>query len=565
LALWYQIEAANGAVQLKEGQKLQDFVTRIQATTPLGKPDEWGQRGEGIYWWTDVSPDWGSFPVEFEFLDPSTPPEGQGRFQEVLSFSDVPIPQVNQRIGFSHRESKTGRGTYVALTQVERVAPKSAAPGAATTTPENPNGLYKRPPGAVVLTFRIHPPATVADLQVSGHLNPGSVVDDKGTDLTEWKMPAAPKGEAPFFRLRHRLPNGVAAETVGIPAARLVRFTLPSLPQPGAKTMDIKLSMAESASSLRQEKWYRKFHFDLAPNQLPFASNPFEPVRIWESAALKVAVESVIPNSNHHYSLRLWTHDKTVPPANRTKWIVTGYSTRDAKGQLHPHYSDGDPGIDFRWKLDGTPIGDNENGVVVGVYDFDKLGKPMPLLIQLHQRRYVRHRLEFRPLLMPQPGQNIQVNATADEGRAKGDGPRLVLREVGHFNKQNLLPGTTKSNQMRAEQAEIVSQYGAGVRLAFEILPAASRKSFLSFIENLNEIAVMDERGHLLDEQSIGPANDEQRYPKGKWFTVFLVAPTQATKTLTCTMLMDEVFETGKKANVEILALPLKPQMKLRN
>lgn len=426
--LWYEVESQDPGVNPSPGKTLKDYIISQRALDPMGQPvDGTVIRNSTVVAWDNVDPRWAHVPLEFELLDPAAPPAASGEFEELLLFKDVPIPAKAGEVGRVDRTLTTANGTRVIL---EKLAVR----------PEGQKGkdwinFRASEEGQVVLGLRWEPPARVPDLTANLSIGIGGVIDDTGKDL------AAPGSlgmgqiggddleEQPGQRQQTLLSGG--------------RNTLyvSTRPAPKARTLAIRIQVQERAQSLKQEKWLRRFRFEVPLQNVPFAFTPqtARPVAVAEDRELTSVLESIgtSPNTDTngwYTSGRLYLRDgqsnQSGNPRDKTvlrRWVIEESTPRDK-----PNRESAFIGSSF-WKADNTPVREGETAAEFSFFDYNarQPSQKLTLEFKVAAESRTRHTLDFANLPIPRNGQISEIN----QSRQLPSGARFILRQVGYFTE----------------------------------------------------------------------------------------------------------------------------------
>ena len=520
-ALWYELESADARVRPAKGKTLADYLTTERAFDPTGRRVGGGMtRTQKVVGWDGVDPRWPTVPVEFEFLDPSAPAAATGEFEESLLFKDVPLPDKANKIVHVNRSLTTANGTRVFL---EKLAVRPNRPGW--------DNLLVSEEAELVFVVRWEPPENVPDLAAGVSLFDGSVIDNTG------KMLAGPHvygtGQMGGDQL---VQQPEQPPLTGGRSTLMVRTP----PSSKAKSLDVKLQVRESALSLKQEKWLRRFRFEIPMQNVPFelTPQPARPVAVAEDKEISAELESIrtYPNGKDNgWTLqgRLWLRDRQPNHARQWRWVVENGTARDEQNTIFEDYSQ-DPVDSAFWKANHTPVRQGENGEGFSFTGFEAKRAPQKVTLEFEAQAESRanHTFEFTNLPFPTDGKITEIN----QGRPLPSGARLIMRQIGYFTEDQ---GT---DFISGEKRKPITRFG----ISYEYQPATGSRTSASY----RAIQATDDKGRLINQGSGLLASGTE---------VYLRPPAADAKSMNVRLSIEEVT-LGPKRTVVFHNLDTRPR-----
>lgn len=460
LGVWFEVRSPT--MKPAAGKTLAAAVRSIKAVTPWRSVSAARFKKPTLAWCERVDPRASALAVEFEVLDPAAPPGATGEWDAPAQFKDVPLPTKVDVPLKINRTITTPRGTRVVLEQVAlRVKEKQ-----------------------MWLTLRALPSLSVPDLETKfvtdkyHYLDVLPVVyDDKGKNL------AADLKTSPI--------NQLAGDGDDWHGAVTIKTVLPSA---GAKNFAVGVKVHESAPSLKQERWFRHFRFDLPAQHLGFQPGPMSGKGgDWVSKdaldangkpVVEGTLEAVMPNFGNH-QVRFWWRDlNPLRDGSDRYWRIQKIST--SEGEMGPNSS-----YPIYWKLDASPPAPSEYGeaMIFGGQDARRLN----FNFTLEAVRTALDTLEFTDLPLPAPGQTEIINQT----RTTKMGTRLTLRQISYLQNpkgQKKLPNLSENE---VENLRINSDSAATLVLVFD---KENNQSVKKMESELSLPKIYDEKGRELSQ-----------------------------------------------------------------
>ncbi|MDQ3814454.1 MAG: M56 family metallopeptidase [Armatimonadota bacterium] len=497
MAVWYDLTATDPQVRPAAGKVLRDYLTTIKPLDPSGQPVYGTSTGnQGVKAWDGIDPRWATVPIEFEFLDPAAPRGATGEFEESVLFKNVPLPGKLKQPLRVNRTLTTTHGTRVFLEKLA-VVPKE-------------EDIWQKEP-KILFVVRWEPPQRVPDLEADLSLTTSSVRDDRGNDLNPNTFGYVESGADLLESLPERTTLAVSA------------------PPRGAKFVNVKINVSESAPSLKQEQWFRRFRFNVDMQEVPFQAEvkPVRPVAVAEDHDVTATLETLHHQDNGHYGGwqalgRLWLRARQQDKGLPWTWRVKEATFRDESN--HEYKDDFPSGSErLRWKADGTPVRDGETGQEINATCFEARRAPKKLTLEtkLEAERRVVHALDFTGLPLPKSGQTMEINQT----RQLSTGARLTLRQVGYFTEEQ---GTSRYGK----KLKPLTQFG----VLYEFTPAAGSDATASY----HGARAIDDKGQPLNRGTGIIASGS---------LVYLRTPAADAKSLNLRLTIDEVT-TGPQKTV---------------
>lgn len=262
LVVHYEVSGDNRKVRAAKGKQLLDYVTSITPQDLYGFP-----AGNGYGWssgsieMSGLDPRQSAMPFEFEFLDPAAPPRATGKFQETLVFKNVPLPPKRDQVLHIGRSLTTSHGTRVFL---EAIAVSSAK-----------SNKFIGEENKILMSAYSLPPAQTPDMTATLRFSDtNGIVGTKGEKVTG------------------RWGNGwIGGDELGnLSNAATVMFD--AVPSLKARSVNVRVEVSEEAPSLKQDKWFRRFRFQLPQNQLPVgAISSVRPLAVAESSDFSATLD----------------------------------------------------------------------------------------------------------------------------------------------------------------------------------------------------------------------------------------------------------------------------------
>ncbi len=237
----YSVQA-NPMPHLALNKSLLDYVTAATQTAPDGSALGYGScyasdlAGRKIAAWITSELDstrWPMVKINIDVLDPAASIRASGRSVEPIKFFDIPTPTEVDQMTPVHAETVTPLGTRIV---VEKVFCSTATGNTHTT-----------------FLFRVVPDASAPDL--SFKLEGGDkAVDDTGKNLGGGNV-----------NLRSDMPDMIDQKNDPM----LYSTSITGIPSSNAQTMQLTLNASETSERLRDDRYYRHFHFlvSLVPSQ----------------------------------------------------------------------------------------------------------------------------------------------------------------------------------------------------------------------------------------------------------------------------------------------------------
>ncbi len=380
LVVHYEVSGDKRKLRAAKGKPLSEYVTSITPQDLYGFP-----AGNGYSWssgsieMSGLDPRQSAMPFEFEFLDPTAPPRATGKFQETLVFKNVPLPPKRDQVLHIGRSLTTSHGTRVFL---EAVAVSSAK-----------NSKFFSNENKILMSAYSLPPAQTPDMAATLRFS-----DTNGMVGT--------KGE----KVTGRWGNGwTGIDELGN-LSNAVTLTFDAVPSLKARSVNVRIEVVEEAPSLKQDKWFRHFRFQLPQNQLSVgATSSVRPLAVAESSDLSVTLD-FLKNFGDSRKTQICIANKeganwdwNVETATLDNSVDTWQSgTATSSG----------------WKQSGRPARVGEkcvqldfssfNGVDAGVFAPLALKMRLELQAQSQKLRIVN----FRNLPVVRRGQSLSLNRT---------------------------------------------------------------------------------------------------------------------------------------------------------
>lgn len=369
-------------------------------------------------------------------------------------------------------------------------------------------------------------------------------MDDKGIEL-----PARGRG----WHAGDDLEGKPGRETLRAPA----QFT------PGARTCDVTMRVEEGARSLRQDKWYRTFRFELKLSQVPFASHKSAPPPIAAATGehADVTLESLEPMLSSRapprdYRVRLWIAPKDEAHTPQRIWLLKRVKAVDDAANVYV----GAVGFQrLRWQADGSPARLGQWGWSVRPTCFGRRqGKPSKFELEAEivaVDRFERT-VTSSDLPMPEPGEFIDIMKRAEVTEAGG---QFLLRRIGYFTEDEL-PLTMSDRRKETFRPPVgvaaVVQYVAPDQAPGGVVTGEVKSHFRCEAATDDQGRSLKERGQTTQTLD-GDAFAEAPPAEGTWRTFLLVPPWPDSKKLNLTFRMSEtlksrIVETVKFRNVPI-------------
>ncbi len=410
--LWvrYVVTSDSRKVRLPKGKSPIQYVTQIRGYDNYGFPNSSADNGN--YEWDSggsiefggLDPRQSSVPVEFEFLNPVAPPSATGKFEETLQFNNVPLPGKRDQVLPVGRSFTTAHGTRVFL---EAIAVSSAK-----------SGKFLGDENKVLMSMRTLAPAQTPDMKAQLSMNFGDGV-------------VGSNGEKAMTNAGY----SVVSDDLLQNHANTVTLYVDALPSFKSRSVNIRVQVSEEAPSLKQDKWFRRFRFQLPQNQISLGDmNSRRPVAVADASDIRVTLDS-LKKFGDDYKTHLWFTDKD---GANWDWNVASATISDGSNST---WQTDSITHSSQWKQSGRPMQIGENGINLNFSFFGNPGTRIPtpkaleMRLELQAQKRDLHVVNFRNLPLPSHGKPWLLNRTV----TFPSGAWFTIRKVesGSFDDQN--------------------------------------------------------------------------------------------------------------------------------
>ncbi len=430
----------------------------VEAILPNGwrmRGDSIGPPQDGLYtrvWGSDyaIDPRWGELKLEFTWQDPKTPPNANGRFQEMVEWKDIPLPQKPDETLALNLAQTTPNGTRLWL--------ESAVIQGRQRDPEDKQ-LY--------LVGRWLPPENAPDLCAeieTSRGNPG-----------ERRLALEYDTGAPFQDRTHHI-NVAPGRSFGLVDTTAGYFTASAAAPPAeAKTATLLVDVKSKAPSLEQAQWTKRFDFTVPFSPVPtLADAPKTDVQPVAETDLGDSHLSLLPPhfQPERGSKNMWKAEvllqSPAADASDRQWITTGvsWSFEPARNKSFTGMNT----LSSPWRDDGTLLGPNEKMwcITPSLQNDQPLPAQPKLTIESNWKEVQRSRfdLDFAKLPVPQSGQILTPNVEFPVG----EWGHFSIRKIGHFDAEHTL-----SPRVASRYSMLQPPYGLVVVLEYVPSPNAPK------------------------------------------------------------------------------------------
>lgn len=482
LMVHYEVSGDKQKVRAAKGKQLSEYVTSITPQDLYGFP-----AGNGYSWSSDfievsgLDPRQSAMPFEFEFLDPAAPPRATGKFQETLVFKNVPMPPKRDQVLHIGRSLTTSHGTRVFL---EAIAVSSA----------KSNKFFGNQNKILMSAYSL-PPAQTPDMAASLQLSrTNGIVGTKGEKVTaDWGNGWTSKDEL------GNLSNAVTLMFNAVPSLK-------------ARNVNMRVEVSEEAPSLKQDKWFRHFRFQLPQNQIALGvMNSRRPVAVADASDIRATLD-FLRKFGDDYKTQICIANKDGASWD---WNVETATLDDSVDTWQNSTN-----MSSVWKRSGRPARAGEKCVPLDFSFFtgSSAKTPASKLLKMHLELQAQSRkprvVNFRNLPVARRGQTLLLNRTV----RFPSGAWFTIRKVENV----VAVGSNGSNGGIKDKSQITS-----MAVTYETNVQANSDHWIS----CEKISGTDNFGHNLGTSGVTDS--------GK--ALFFVPPSLKSTSFNLRLLLSEV------------------------
>ncbi len=468
---WGAARTLNDVVKIKRLFGPQGQILSAPGLGTIGDSKSWGA-GQRVFV-NDLDPRWEKLTAEWEILDPTAPPEANGRVTSPLVFEHLAVPAAGQEVPIN-RTLQTASGASLTLEKatLEKIGPDKRA--------------------ATNFWYHWTPPPDVPDLKLTLDI---TKVESNGA---AWQSNSG-GGSYSGFSGSHRIDAAPPAD---------------------AKEMAVTFKILEVAPSLQDRKWFSRLQMTIPVAALVAKSPPIVPTTdpptvLAEAKGPGVRIQAEVRDRSWGNGWGGWLWIKSEEAAKGTSWLVREVQGTDEKGAKLNAWTFPLGGERQFWRADGNMAAPNEYAqpvVAVG----EKKPAQINLSLKLEKARRLEHWSVLSGLSLPPPGQTREFK----DGEIEED--FLAARRLISFQNVDALPGAgDRAKWFKSKQ---------GLALVVEVSPV-----FPGAELDLRALSAGDDTGRDWGENSywILKGDLTQKGTENtKFYTVILPPPPKEAKSL---------------------------------